>query len=142
MPAVLGPEVAYRCERQSQLDYLEVTSLDETLRAVQRLRDDLELRHAIVANGTRRAFECTPAKIAELWVTFLNATAWAAYARWVQSNDASKSLWCARRSLARHRRALVRRRQRLAHSLVNVARAARSFVGETRRDEGPSEDES
>lgn len=130
VPAVLGPEAAYRCERQSHLDYLAVTSLDETVRALQRLRDDLQLRHAMVANGTRRALAWTPAKITALWETFLNETAWPTYALWVQSSAASRTRWCARRSLARYRRGLVRRGRRLKRRLVEAAVAARSFVGE------------
>jgi hypothetical protein len=134
VPALLGPEAAYRCERKNELDYLEITSIDDALRAVQRLRDDPELRHAMVANGTRRALELTPAKITALWATFLDETVCPTYARWEGRGEASRILWCAGRFLARyHRDALVRRGRRWRHRLAKVVRAARGSAGQKLR---------
>src|SRR4051812_20480023 len=54
VPAVLGPESGYRELREGPLDYLEATTPDQALRALQRLQDEPGLYAAMVANGLRR----------------------------------------------------------------------------------------
>lgn len=82
VPAILGCESAYRFERKSELDYLEVASLNDLISALKRLRDDKELRQAIVENGLIRALETRPARIVVQWRTFLTDTAVPAYNQW------------------------------------------------------------
>lgn len=55
VPALLGPEYAYREMRRSQLDYFEVTSPSEAIRAVRRLLREPGLYTDMVENGRRRA---------------------------------------------------------------------------------------
>ncbi len=54
VPAILGPERAYRDLRQSELDYIEVQNTTEALAAVDHLREDPELYRAMVENGKKR----------------------------------------------------------------------------------------
>ena len=71
MPAVLGPEYAYRELRRSDLDYLEISEPDEAKDAVLRLREDTRLYSAMVENGRRRAREFTAEKILARWAVLL-----------------------------------------------------------------------
>jgi hypothetical protein len=82
IPAILGCESAYRNERKSKLDYIEVTSLQETIAALQCLGDDEQLRQAMVENGFRRAQERGTARITAQWCHFLTDIATPAYDRW------------------------------------------------------------
>lgn len=55
VPALLGPEHAYRELRRSPLDYLEVRSTADAMSAIRQLRADPSLYAAMIANGHRRA---------------------------------------------------------------------------------------
>jgi hypothetical protein len=66
-PALLGPERAYRELRRSDLDYLEVSSPREAMRAVERLRDDPELYARMIANGARRSTAFSVEGIVRQW---------------------------------------------------------------------------
>jgi hypothetical protein len=82
VPAILGCESAYRAERKSELDYIEVSSPNELLLGLKRLRDDVEWRHAMVANGNIRAEEIKPATITNQWCNFITDVAVPTYESW------------------------------------------------------------
>lgn len=71
VPAILGPELAFRELRRSELDYLEVSSLDEARAAVRRLLEDPDLYRAMVENGRRRAAELTGEALLQQWRSLL-----------------------------------------------------------------------
>ncbi|HYU34774.1 MAG TPA: glycosyltransferase [Thermoanaerobaculia bacterium] len=74
VPALLGPESAYRELRRSALDYLEVASVAEAKEAVLRLRRDPGLYRAMVDNGLRRRVEFTPEALVPRWADLLFET--------------------------------------------------------------------
>ncbi len=57
VPAILGPEVAYRELRRSPLDYLEAATVAEARAAVLRLATDPALYRAMVEHGRQRMAE-------------------------------------------------------------------------------------
>jgi hypothetical protein len=67
VPALLGPERAYRALRRNTLDYCEVTSPREAAEAVRRLRAEPALFRAMIANGRERAREFGLAPMIERW---------------------------------------------------------------------------
>jgi hypothetical protein len=71
VPAILGPEYAYREQRRSELDYIEVRSLGEAKAAVERLLRDPGLYETMVENGRRRAVEFTAEAILPRWSSLL-----------------------------------------------------------------------
>lgn len=73
-PAMLGPEYAYRELRRSELDYLEITGLQDAKAAVQRLLDQPTLYRAMIDNGRVRAREFTVEAITRRWITLLTET--------------------------------------------------------------------
>ena len=74
VPALLGPEIAYRELRRSELDYCEVSSLAEAQAAVDRLLGDPGLYTAMVANGRARSADFTAAALLPRWETLLFET--------------------------------------------------------------------
>ena len=82
VPAILGPEPAFRELRQSPLDYLEVRSPAEALAAVERLKADPELYRRMVENGRSRAAAFTEAQLTQLWIATLAGPVLTAFRRW------------------------------------------------------------
>jgi hypothetical protein len=71
VPALLGPEPAYRELRHDDLDYVEVTSVGDAIAAIDRLRANPGLYRAMVERGWERAGAFSPAAIRESWVELL-----------------------------------------------------------------------
>ena len=82
IPALLGPEPAYRAEGKPGVNYLEATTLLGVLAALMRLRDDRTLRRALVEQGHLSAVAIRPCQITERWRQFLEQVAVPAYERW------------------------------------------------------------
>ena len=70
-PALLGPEYAYREMRRSELDYIEVSTVDEAIEAVERLKSRPDLYLEMIENGKERAGEFTREKLTERWASLL-----------------------------------------------------------------------
>ncbi|MEM6674116.1 MAG: phosphotransferase [Planctomycetota bacterium] len=71
VPAVLGPEYAFRELRRSELDYLEIQRPEDARGALLRLRQDPSLYEAMVENGRERAREFSNEVITAQWEEFL-----------------------------------------------------------------------
>ncbi|HEY9620313.1 MAG TPA: hypothetical protein V6C78_08090 [Crinalium sp.] len=99
VPAILGQEPAFQAERKGDLDYLEVTSLEDVLTALQVLRDDVELRQAIVSNGRIRARATNEMQLTQRWRQFLTHLASPMYERWCNQPEWQRQIFLQRRSL-------------------------------------------
>lgn len=82
VPAILGSDSAFRNERRSELDYLEVTSLEDLITALKKLRDDKNLRSAMVQNGQMRSESFKAENIVAQWRKFITDVAIPTYYRW------------------------------------------------------------
>ena len=71
VPALLGPEYAYRELRRSELDYLEVGSLAEAKAAVLRLLERPDLYQAMIENGRARGTVFMAEAILAQWIDLL-----------------------------------------------------------------------
>lgn len=100
VPAILGSESAFQAEYQNELDYTEVTSPQEVVKALQHLRDDQEFRHAMVENGKVRAKATEPAKLVDRWRGFLTEKAVPAYYRWCKMTPWQQQIFFLRRYLS------------------------------------------
>ncbi|WP_297085881.1 glycosyltransferase [Thermoleptolyngbya sp. C42_A2020_037] len=87
VPALLGPEPAFRDLRQSELDYIEVKTPEAVLEAIQKLKAQPETYQKMVLNGFRRAQEFSVDNIAEQWCQALSGPVAENYERWKQSNQ-------------------------------------------------------
>jgi hypothetical protein len=71
VPALFGPEPAYRELFLDALDYIEVASVDQAVAAIDRLREQPALYRAMVDHGRVRAAAFSPEAIRETWVDLL-----------------------------------------------------------------------
>jgi hypothetical protein len=74
VPAILGPEAAFREERESPLDYIEVADVQEAIVAVQRLASDPGLYRAMIDHGRHRALAFSTEILLERWRELLFET--------------------------------------------------------------------
>lgn len=84
VPALLGPEPAFRDLRQSELDYIEVKTPKDALEAIQQLKSQPSLYQQMVVNGLQRAEEFTVEKITEQWCQALAGPIAENYKLWKQ----------------------------------------------------------
>jgi len=99
VPALLGPEPAFRELRKSDLDYIEIRSPDDVIKALRRLKDQPALYAAMIANGLTRYTEFTTAKIVERWLAMLAGPVATEYRTWCAASASTRLFRYARRSL-------------------------------------------
>lgn len=79
---ILGVEPAYRQLRQSELDYFEVESPQDTIAVLEKLRNEPGLFRAVLANGQKRSKEYGAGSTAKAWRDLLAGPISDAYQRW------------------------------------------------------------
>ncbi len=92
VPAILGCEAAYQAERYSPLDYVEVATPSALISALKRLKEEPNLRSAMVNNGRIRAKAITPSSTTKKWRYFLETIALPAYDRWCNQSHWSQQI--------------------------------------------------
>ena len=92
VPALLGPEPAFQALRTTPLDYIEIRSPEEAIRAVIRLKEDPELYRQMVENGLIRAREFTIYRIAARWRELLAGPIAEGFSVWAARPALWKSL--------------------------------------------------
>lgn len=81
-PAILGPETSFQALRRSELDYIQVRSVNDVEAALMKLRQDPDLRSAMASNGRERWPELNPTATRARWVRFLDDYAGPACRNW------------------------------------------------------------
>jgi hypothetical protein len=109
VPAILGREPGFQAERCTPLDYLEVDSLEQTLAALEQLKQDVTLRQEMVRNGKLRARDTVPEVRVRQWREFLLEVAVPAYWRWRQASPLVQQGFFARQYLSYKSKAWWRR---------------------------------
>ena len=74
VPAILGPDYAYRDLRKSELDYLEIIRPEEAKKHLSFLIENPDFYQAMVENGKIRAQEFTIERVLSEWVKLLYET--------------------------------------------------------------------
>ena len=82
VPALLGPETAFRYEGNAGVDYLEVHSVDETVERLSHLKTDLALRRQIVQAGVKKAESFTIQRLVDDWQDLIDRHLNPLYERW------------------------------------------------------------
>jgi hypothetical protein len=90
VPALLGPEAAYRDMRQSELDYIEIRTPQDAIDAISRLKSNSSLYEAMVTNAHRRAVEFTDDRHCQRWVDVLSGPIAEEYGRWLKKSLAER----------------------------------------------------
>ncbi len=92
VPALLGPEPGYQALRTTPLDYIEIRSPDDAIRAIIRLMQSPELYRRMVENGLIRAQEFTIDRIAARWRDVLAGPVAEGFSVWAGRPAVWKSL--------------------------------------------------
>lgn len=71
VPAILGPEYAFRELQTNDLDYIEVKNAEDAMGAINELIDSPARYRAMIDHGRQRARQFTPQRIAERWAEVL-----------------------------------------------------------------------
>jgi len=99
VPAILGPEPGFRDYRKSELDYIEVETVGQALEALRKLRDNPEMRQAMVENGRKRAHECSLSTIIGEWNKFIEGPVLSHAAHWFEGPQFPKVVFGAARTI-------------------------------------------
>lgn len=117
VPAILGFESAFRAERKSELDYLEVTSFENLVAAIKRLCENADLRKAMVENGQMRAQETQSESLIKRWYDLFIKTAIPAYENWSKSSSWTKQAFLMRCELSLQTRDMRKNIHKIRNSL-------------------------
>ena len=79
VPAIVGNDSAFSAEQRSDLDFIQVTTVEDAIEAMKQLRDNAQLRKAMAENGFRRAKEIEFEMITKIWENFVSNHAMPAY---------------------------------------------------------------
>lgn len=82
VPAILGPEPAYRELRRGPLDYIEVQTAAEALAALRRLQAEPALFRDMVENGRARRADFTEERLTAQWLDTLAGPVTTAFRAW------------------------------------------------------------
>jgi hypothetical protein len=82
VPALLGPEPAYRELREGPLDYFEIRDVAGAMSVLQRLRDDPGLYLAVIENGRKRAADFTTDRMVQRWKDLIAGPIRESWQRW------------------------------------------------------------
>lgn len=93
VPAILGCESAFQSEYKSDLDYIEVKSLDEAISALKHLQDNPQLRQKMRENGKVRSQDIRPQEVVKKWVVFLQNVAIPEYKNWCNLSNWQQQLY-------------------------------------------------
>jgi hypothetical protein len=70
-PALLGPEPAFRALRRGDLDYVEIETPEDALRAIAALKNDPARYLAMIENGATRSAEFSTEQVTQEWAHVL-----------------------------------------------------------------------
>lgn len=91
-PAILGPEPSYQAMRKSSLDYIEVRTPEEAIRALKYLKENPDLYIAMIENGFQRAREFTVDCNALNWRNLLAGPITQGYEQWRRQSFVQNSI--------------------------------------------------
>lgn len=93
IPAILGKESAFQSERKNELDYFEVSSVEDAISILKRLREHPQLCQNVKENCEIRAKETAPQNIVKQWGSFLTQIAIPNYYKWLNAPEWHKQLY-------------------------------------------------
>lgn len=93
VPAILGREVGYQELHESDVDYLEVNSVEEVVQALERLKSDPLFRERMSNNGLAKAERYTPEAIEKVWCDLVRDRIIPAYHEWMAKSRIQRKLF-------------------------------------------------
>ncbi len=118
VPALLGNEPAFREQRQSNLDYIEVREPSDVLEAVRYLKANPDVYMAMIQNGLTRSQEFSFDNIALRWRNLLAGEIYEEYCRWKEYSESRKKVELAIRKVNQQ---IVWKKEKFATFLIENA---------------------
>jgi hypothetical protein len=88
VPAILGgSESAFASIRKSELDFLSVSSIDEAINMVSKLKKNPKLYMLMIENGQKRFQDFNESKVTYNWIEFFEKSAFPEYSRWLKLSE-------------------------------------------------------
>lgn len=100
LPALLGPEPAFRELGTPGEDYIEVRTEHDVLEALTALRDNPDLFRRIVESGKLKGQQCSEPALTQLWIDTLNGPVAEHFEQW-QGTSALQRLYHSVRGMMR-----------------------------------------
>jgi hypothetical protein len=109
VPAILGPESAYRAERRNERDYLEARTYEELRDYVVTLKRRPELRRALRVQAEANRSRVDPEAKARQWWELLTGPVSDIYEQWKSQSVLGRAMFLSKRWLRVKRNALQKR---------------------------------
>ncbi len=93
VPAILGKESAFQSERKNEFDYFEVSSVEDAINFLKRLRDNPQLCEKVRENAQHRSQETNPQNTVKQWCSFLTTIATRTYYNWLNAPEWQQQLY-------------------------------------------------
>ncbi len=106
VPAILGPESAYRAERSDEFDFLEARTYKELCEYIEILKARPALRSKLRERSEENRKEINPAQKAEKWWELLTGPVTDVYHWWTGLSDVRQRMFIAKRWLRVKKRGL------------------------------------
>ncbi|AFZ47931.1 hypothetical protein Cyast_1978 [Cyanobacterium stanieri PCC 7202] len=90
---LLGQESAFQSEQKTDLDYFEISSVDEAIAILKQLKDNPKLCQQVRKNGQKRASETSPGNIVKQWRYFLTNIVILKYIDWCNTSRGQKQFY-------------------------------------------------
>lgn len=83
VPALLGHEMGYQELHDTDIDYLEINSANDAIKALKRLKEDVEFRELMIQNGLKKGKDYSSEAIEERWCALMRDRIIPAYHGWL-----------------------------------------------------------
>jgi len=93
VPVIAGTETSFQAIKKSELDFISVANKNDLIKALQKLKEDANLRAAMTKNGFQRAVDFTEKKILSDWEQLLFTDAQNLYREWRQKSALHKQMF-------------------------------------------------
>jgi glycosyltransferase involved in cell wall biosynthesis len=117
VPCIVGREIGYQELKKSDLDFLEIDSVDGMLAALKRLKSDTALRSEMMENGLRRAESYTPQALQARWINLFRDSIVPAYHDWESAGALRRYMFL---FVRRVRHAVRRSASFIVHTLLGI----------------------
>ncbi len=110
VPALLAPESSFIAVKKSDLDFIEINSIDDAITAIKKLKENSELYQEIINNYKYRKEEFTTEKVLQEWGDFWKNFINTSYSQWQSMSNYQKRYLFTKRLLGLK---ITRMKQRL-----------------------------
>lgn len=90
VPAILASESAYLAERKSDLDFLIVDSVESTIEAIEKLKNNSQLYQEMIINGFKNAELINEQNLTQRWIDYFEKIAFPSYKKWLNFSSFEK----------------------------------------------------